>query len=323
MINTFNQFANNFLVAIENNDLIDIATVKESVSLLAQLLANEPATVTLCTTVNTEIPSSEDNPVAAQLLQLKNDVIEQGLTDCASVFGEKIESSTLLLHGKVFLAITREMIRGGYDALICIRSAHTAETGLSATELHLARKCPGPILFFDQQQRSKLENVVVAVDRDVYGGGNASALAKDLVKVATNLASVDGANLHIVHAWQPLGVELLGDPRLGFESQEIENYRAEQRASHDKWLKELVADSAASLNPTELTTSLHLKEGEPDEVVLAICEKTQSDLLVIGTVGITDVPGVLIGDVAETILGVAPCSMLAMKPEGFQTPIAT
>lgn len=310
-------------MAIENSDLIDIANVKESISLLAQLLANEPATVTLCTTFDTELPHLENNPMASQLLKFKSELTEQGLEDCASVFGDKIECSTLLLSGKVFLAITRQMITGGYDALICIRPNRTPGTGLSATEMHLARKCPGPVLFLDRQHRTKLENIMVGVDRDVYGGGSASALAQELVKIATNLASVDGANLHIVHAWQPLGVELLGDPRLGFESQDIENYRAEQRASHDKWLKELVAVSAASLNPTELITSLYLKEGEADKVILEICEKTNSDLLVIGTVGITDVPGVLIGDVAETILSVAPCSMLAMKPEGFQTPIAS
>lgn len=308
-------------MAIENKDLIDIAKVKESISLLAQLLAAEPAKVTLCTTLDTETPGAESNPIAAQLLQLKKDLAEQGLADCASVFGEKIECSTLLLSGKVFLAITRQMIVGGYDVLICIRSNRSPGTGLSATEMHLARKCPGPVLFLDRQQRSKLENVVVAVDRDVYGGANASALAQALVKIATNVASVDGANLHIVHAWQPLGVELLGDPRLGFESQDIEHYRAEQRASHDKWLKELLATTAAPLNPTELTITLHLKEGEPEGVVLDICEKTNSDLLVMGTVGITDVPGVLIGNVAETILSVAPCSMLAIKPEGFQSPV--
>ncbi len=308
-------------MAIENKDLIDIAKVKESVGLLAQLLAAEPAKVTLCTTVDTDTLSSQSNPIATQLMQMKNDLAEQGLADCASVFSDKIECSTLLLSGKVFLAITRQMITGGYDVLICIRANRSAGTGLSATEMHLARKCPGPVLFLDRQQRSTLENVVVAVDRDVYGGANASALAQELVKIATNLASVDGANLHIVHAWQPLGVELLGDPRLGFESQDIENYRAEQRASHDKWLKELVAATAAPLNPTELTISLHLKEGEPDSVVLDICEKTHSDLLVIGTVGITDVPGVLIGNVAETILSMAPCSMLAIKPEGFKTPV--
>ena len=96
---------------------------------------------------------------------------------------------------------------------------------------------------------------------------------------------------------------------------------AEQRASHDIWLKELTAQSAEPVTANDITTTLHLKQGAPEEVVLDVCEKVNADLLIVGTVGITDVPGVLIGNTAETILSNAPCSMLTLKPRGFQSPV--
>ncbi len=45
------------------------------------------------------------------------------------------------------------------------------------------------------------------------------------------------------------------------------------------------------------------------------------DLLVMGTVCRTGVPGFLIGNTAESVLQQVDCSVLAVKPEGFVTPV--
>jgi len=44
-------------------------------------------------------------------------------------------------------------------------------------------------------------------------------------------------------------------------------------------------------------------------------------LVVIGTVGRSGVPGLLIGNTAEKVLSTVDCSVLTLKPEGFETPI--
>ena len=45
------------------------------------------------------------------------------------------------------------------------------------------------------------------------------------------------------------------------------------------------------------------------------------DLVVMGTVSRTGIPGLLIGDTAEVILNNLECSVLAVKPTGFVTPV--
>ena len=40
-----------------------------------------------------------------------------------------------------------------------------------------------------------------------------------------------------------------------------------------------------------------------------------------GTVGRTGIPGLLIGNTAETILQQVDCSVLAIEPPGFVTPV--
>ena len=43
--------------------------------------------------------------------------------------------------------------------------------------------------------------------------------------------------------------------------------------------------------------------------------------LVMGTVARTGIPGLLIGNTAETVLDRARCSVLAVKPSDFRSPI--
>ena len=47
----------------------------------------------------------------------------------------------------------------------------------------------------------------------------------------------------------------------------------------------------------------------------------QVELLVIGTVGRSGIPGLLIGNTAEQVLAEVTCSILAFKPAGFVSPI--
>jgi nucleotide-binding universal stress UspA family protein len=45
------------------------------------------------------------------------------------------------------------------------------------------------------------------------------------------------------------------------------------------------------------------------------------DLIIMGTVARTGIPGFLMGNTAETILNRIECSVLAIKPAGFVTPV--
>ncbi len=56
------------------------------------------------------------------------------------------------------------------------------------------------------------------------------------------------------------------------------------------------------------------------EVIRAVLRKSH-DLVVMGTVARTGIMGLLIGNTAETILDQLDCSVLAVKPEGFLTPV--
>jgi len=62
-------------------------------------------------------------------------------------------------------------------------------------------------------------------------------------------------------------------------------------------------------------------KGVPEKVIPAFAEKKKVDLIVMGTLARAGVEGLLIGNTAEKILSRIDCSVLALKPEGFVSPI--
>lgn len=60
---------------------------------------------------------------------------------------------------------------------------------------------------------------------------------------------------------------------------------------------------------------------EPGEVIPALARKKRVELIVMGTVARTGIPGFFIGNAAEKTLAEVDCSVLAVKPKAFSTPI--
>jgi nucleotide-binding universal stress UspA family protein len=70
-----------------------------------------------------------------------------------------------------------------------------------------------------------------------------------------------------------------------------------------------------------LTYRVHFVKGEAGRVIPEVAAKNEADLIVMGTLSRSGVAGFLIGNTAEKILHKVDCSVLAVKPEGFVTPV--
>jgi nucleotide-binding universal stress UspA family protein len=67
--------------------------------------------------------------------------------------------------------------------------------------------------------------------------------------------------------------------------------------------------------------SIHLIQGVPGDVIPKFAEDQDIDLVVMGTLGRLSQQGMFIGDTAERILNRLECSVLAVKPAGFVSPV--
>ena len=66
---------------------------------------------------------------------------------------------------------------------------------------------------------------------------------------------------------------------------------------------------------------IHLIKGPAAKTIHQVAESASADIIVMGTVGRVGIPGMFIGNTAEDVLQSAACSILAVKPEGFVSPV--
>lgn len=65
----------------------------------------------------------------------------------------------------------------------------------------------------------------------------------------------------------------------------------------------------------------HLLKGAARKEIPALAKRLAIDCIVMGTVARTGIRGFIMGNTAETILEQIDCSVLAIKPPGFVTPV--
>lgn len=241
---------------------------------------------------------------------------------------EGLDVSTDVLTGRRHIEIVRAVLRGHHDLLIA--DAEPNEKALfGSTDMHLLRTCPCPIWIVKPEHGDRaFTRILAAVDpapppdeSDLLHlktevGPKDPAMDVKILNFAGALATREGAELHIVHAWCAPGEGLLrSEPLLAPD--QVERYVDESRTEARKALEHLLAGCAE--NPAGRT--VHLIKGAPADVIAEFAKENTIDLIVMGTVARTGIPGMLIGNTAETILQRADCSVLAVKPQGFVSPV--
>lgn len=243
--------------------------------------------------------------------------------------GERMESSleslsttgvsaeARLLIGTPFIEIIREVLRGGHDLVVkgSEKTGRLRGAFLGSNDMHLLRKCPCPVLITKPSKGGHFERILAAVDPDPYHSER-NALNVKILDAAAAVARAWGGVIHVIHAWELLS-ESLYRVRSLLSSQDLEAYLNETHALHARWLKEMV--EKADLSGVRHET--HLVKGSPWDIIPAMQKEKKAGLVVMGTVGRAGLPGLLIGNTAERILGKINSSVLAIKPDGFVSPV--
>jgi universal stress protein E len=216
--------------------------------------------------------------------------------------------------GNTPVEIVREVIEGDHD--LVIKSAEGGGTWqrlFGGVAQELMRNCPCPVWVFKPDRHAPFDRVLVALDLETRDSQH-NGLNRDLLDLAHSICQRDGAQLHVVTAWD-LWMEKSLRRRAGDSEVDAINRSIEQRvlASLELLLAEQEIDSSAA--------RIHLEHGKPGGVIHEVEREIEADLLVLGTVCRTGVAGLLIGNTAEHVLANADCSVLTLKPAGFVTPV--
>ena len=244
---------------------------------------------------------------------------ERLATVAAPIKSEGIETSEDILQGVAFIEIIRKVLRDGHDLVMKGAAGSTEGTSLffASTDLHLLRKCPCPVWIMKRRGRRKYARVLAAVDPDATNGQK-DALNRLIMDLATSLSQMDGSELHIANAWS---LEEEGTLRhSGFAriaQTEVDLLVEGRRKQTEERLNALLADYPDETGKRRV----HLMKGVAREVIPQIAAKKRVELIVMGTVARTGIRGLFIGNTAEAILNQVECSVLAVKPPGFESPV--
>jgi nucleotide-binding universal stress UspA family protein len=230
---------------------------------------------------------------------------------------DDLEVVTVLLEGTPFAEIINQVRRGQHDLLI--KNAEVsgiADNSFGASDMHLMRKCPCPLWIARSDNFGHYRSIVAAVDVDASQPNNAE-LNHLILDLASSLARENKCSLHIVHAWALPNEALLRTASFNLLGDKLDEIIETTQAEHASQLDELLA----SRNFDGIEHQVHLGKGKPANYILSVAGMVDADLVVMGTVSHTDVPGLFMGTTAERILSKLGSSVLTVKPAGFKTPV--
>jgi nucleotide-binding universal stress UspA family protein len=185
-----------------------------------------------------------------------------------------------------------------------------------STAMHLMRKCPCPVWVVKKGENERYDRIIAAVDPDP-SDEQRNQLNFKIMDLATSLAKLEQSELLVVHAWSLYGETILRGGVGRMDREKIDKLVREAEAEHEEGLNNLLE----KYDLQGLNHQVHLIKGTAGIVIPDVAEKERADLIVMGTLSRSGVAGFLIGNTAEKILQKVDCSVLALKPDGFATPV--
>lgn len=239
------------------------------------------------------------------------------------IAGSNIKTKVLI--GRAFIEIIGEVLRHKRDLVIkSVEHANLITQHIfGSTDTKLLRKCPCPVWLIKSTKQEGRREMLVALDYQPSNEEN-QALNQKMLEISVSMALADFSELHIAHAWKLPYESYLRGPHMPNTDSEVDELVTGEEILRTRWLTDLVetvfgAQSEESMN--YLKPQLHVVQGNAKSIVPKLAKDLSAELVVMGTVGRTGVPGLLIGNTAESILAQLNCSVLAFKPEGFISPI--
>lgn len=218
---------------------------------------------------------------------------------------------------KPAISIIKHVLKGSVDLVIKKAEQKDSGKGFKALDMDLLRQCPCPVWLCRPIENHRQDiKIAVAIDAESETEEGRD-LSIQLLKVADMLAKDCNNEINIISCW---------------------DYEFEEYLKHNPWtympeedVAEIVQEagdnnlSALSVLIRESNTAskahIHHLKGRADKLIPQFIEDNAIDILIMGTVARSGISGFIIGNTAENILQKVSCSLLAMKPNGFVSPV--
>ncbi len=302
----------NILVAtdtrLEDQSIVDkagkLATESNASLKLVDVVPSLPWTVRLLVNNHEHIAGLMNRERQEQLEKLAEPLRAEG-----------IDVTTKVLNGKTSVEIIREVLRDQHDLVMRVaKGADSRRKGFfGTTGTRLLRECPCAVHLVAANSPSLVRHVLACVDTST-GDPIDAELNEDIYKTAEAISKGHVAKLSIAHAWTIDGEQLL-DGRM--PKYEFELMKRSRRQHIEGLLDKFLRGHGRSLDDD----NVHMLKGDAPIVISEFASLQGVDLVVMGTIGRSGAAGMIIGNTAERILDSIECSIIAVKPSSFISPI--
>jgi universal stress protein E len=226
-----------------------------------------------------------------------------------------VQVEARVLRGRAGVALIEEVLRRGQDLVIRSHLRDRAARGgpFGAVDMRLLRECPCPVWLLGGPSGRRPRRVIAAVHPDQEDRVG-QALNVRIVEAAREVADLEHGSLTLVTAWSTFGERLL---KARMSRKELREF---VRSAHDAASAEMEV-LVAALRPLGHRWHVELVRGQPEAALPRYAARHHTDLVVMGTVARSGLRGLIIGNTAEHVLGRLRCAVLALKPEGFVSPV--
>lgn len=215
-------------------------------------------------------------------------------------------------HNRPYESIIIQAIAENYDLIVKGTQQHDTLKSVifTPTDWHLLRKSPTSVLLVKDHDWPEGGQILGAVN---VGSEDAShiSLNKRITETCIGMGSLLKGNVHLVNSFPGTPVNIA----IEIPEFDPQSYNASVKDYHQNNM----THHAESFGI--LPENCYVKEGLPEDVIPQVAKQLDAELVILGTVGRQGISAALIGNTAEHVIDMMNCDVLALKPEGFESPI--
>jgi nucleotide-binding universal stress UspA family protein len=225
----------------------------------------------------------------------------------AQATAEGVDARAKFAFGTPWEEICRQQQGDNHDLVVVGTRdlGHVTRVLFGSTAMKLLRHCPCPVWVARPDAYWEHQEILVPSDF--------SDVSLEALRIAVEGRQLVDSRVHVLHVLQGL----VGPPAWygRVAGQMVEDYVAEQRAQVKKRLHEQLAQAGEHARQH---VQVHVVEGSPDEAILKAIDDLKIDLVIMGTAARSGLASMMLGNTTERLISHIRCSLIAVKPQGFQ-----
>ncbi|MBT1449634.1 universal stress protein UspE [Glaciecola sp. XM2] len=236
------------------------------------------------------------------LINTQNKAMHAYIEKCDGV---KVEAKAVW-HKSLYRGIVDVASHEHCDLIVKSTKQHTklAQKLFTPNDWNLLRYSPVNVLMVKEHDWPENGKIIASVSIDANDKTH-NLLSERVTQISIELADLVAAQVHVANTFAGAPVHVAVE----VPSFNAQAYNQDIEAKHKK-------DVAAMCERYSINSNnQHVAEGLPEDVIPALCDELDAELLVLGSVGRRGLSAALLGNTAEHIIDKVNCDTLVVKPQ--------